>query len=436
MAEARPDGRREGSIEQRGGSLRVVVFAGYDPVTGRRAYKRATINGTDDAAWRKARNKRTELRADVLRQRRASSSVKFDHCIDEWFSKSDLEDSTRNSYGGYIKRVIKPTLGHVAVNRLDANDLESLYAELRRCRTRCDGKPFIEKHRVDGGHDCVMAKCEHHECDPMAPSTVRQIHSIISSALDAAMRWGWIDTNPAKIAKRPKQEPPQPKPPSAADAARIVDKAFDLSPDWGTLVWLVMTTGMRRAEVAGLRWFNVKLDEEVIEIRNSYVEINGSGKVKSTKTHQMRRVALDSETVALLRAHKNWSEAELAKVDVDLEEHMFVFMGDRKYDPETRKYGAPKDPTQPYSPDAISRRYKRMAGKLGIETHIHALRHFSATELLTAGVDLRTVAGRLGHGGGGATTLRVYAAWVAASDRKAAEILGSRLPKRSRSGDS
>jgi integrase len=141
-------------------------------------------------------------------------------------------------------------------------------------------------------------------------------------------------------------------------------------------------------------------------------------------------VALDSETVALLRTHKSWSGEELAKIDVELTDEMYVFMSDRKFDTVTRKYGRPKDATQPYSPDSISRRYKRMAEKLGIDTHIHALRHFSATELLTAGVDLRTVAGRLGHGGGGATTLRVYAAWVAASDRKAAEILGSRLPKR------
>lgn len=71
-----------------------------------------------------------------------------------------------------------------------------------------------------------------------------------------------------------------------------------------------------------------------------------------------------------------------------------------------------------------------MVSRLGIKTHLHALRHYSATELLTAGVDLPTVAGRLGHGGGGATTLKVYAAWVAASDRKAAEIPGSRMPKR------
>ena len=90
------------------------------------------------------------------------------------------------------------------------------------------------------------------------------------------------------------------------------------------------------------------------------------------------------------------------------------------------------DHSKPYSPHAVSSRCRDMAERLGIDTHIHALRHYSATELLTAGVDLRTVAGRLGHGGGGATTLRVYAAWVAASDRKAAEILGSRMPKRPR----
>jgi integrase len=70
-----------------------------------------------------------------------------------------------------------------------------------------------------------------------------------------------------------------------------------------------------------------------------------------------------------------------------------------------------------------------MCAALGIDSHLHALRHYSATELLTAGVDVRTVAGRLGHGGGGATTLRVYAAFVDEADRRAAEILGSRMKR-------
>ena len=104
---------------------------------------------------------------------------------------------------------------------------------------------------------------------------------------------------------------------------------------------------------------------------------------------------------------------------MELTEDMYVFSGARKF-----------EPTSPCSPHSVSSRYRNLAQRLGIDTHIHALRHYSATELLTAGVDLRTVAGRLGHGGGGATTLRVYAAWVAATDRKAAEILGARMPKR------
>jgi len=52
-----------------------------------------------------------------------------------------------------------------------------------------------------------------------------------------------------------------------------------------------------------------------------------------------------------------------------------------------------------------------MATKLKLRsTRLHSLRHYSATELVAAGVDLRTVAGRLGHGSSGATTLKVYAA--------------------------
>ena len=68
--------------------------------------------------------------------------------------------------------------------------------------------------------------------------------------------------------------------------------------------------------------------------------------------------------------------------------------------------------------------------KLDIATVLKELRHYSATELLTAGVDLRTVAGRLGHGDG-TTTLRHYAAWVASADQAAAATAGARMPLRS-----
>jgi hypothetical protein len=63
----------------------------------------------------------------------------------------------------------------------------------------------------------------------------------------------------------------------------------------------------------------------------------------------------------------------------------------------------------------------------GQDTTLHSLRHYNATELIAAGVDIRTVAGRLGHGGGGTTTLRVYAAWVSEAEQRAATALPCRV---------
>ena len=60
--------------------------------------------------------------------------------------------------------------------------------------------------------------------------------------------------------------------------------------------------------------------------------------------------------------------------------------------------------------------------------HLHQLQHYSATELIAAGVDVRTVAGRLGHSGGGTTNLKVYSAWRSEADQRAASSLGMRMP--------
>jgi integrase len=253
----------------------------------------------------------------------------------------------------------------------------------------------------------------------MAASTVRQVHSIISGALTAAVRWDWISANPARIAQKPRAKAPEPDPPTPAEAARLLDAAFAMDEDRGTLVWLVMTTGIRRGEVCALRWRDVDLNAETLEIHRNYVLHKGVGREKDTKTHQMRRIALDSETVALLRDHRERLRMQVEELGGELTDETYVFGGTHSPD-----HGVP------YSPHAVSSRYSSMAERLGIDMHIHALRHYSATELLTAGVDLRTVAGRLGHGGGGSTTLRAYAAWVAPSDRKVAELLRSRLPRR------
>ncbi len=179
-----------------------------------------------------------------------------------------------------------------------------------------------------------------------------------------------------------------------------------------------MTTGARRGELCALRWHHLDLAAGVLTLRRSaYLDENGELREKDTKTHQQRRVALAPETIEVLRELHDRYVERLAQLDADADPADYVFS------PEV-------DNSRGYRPDTITQRYGRLTARLGITSHIHALRHYSATELINAGVDVRTVAGRLGHGGGGTTTLRVYAAWLSESDQRAAGTLAARMPPR------
>ena len=74
---------------------------------------------------------------------------------------------------------------------------------------------------------------------------------------------------------------------------------------------------------------------------------------------------------------------------------------------------------QPWNPDTMTHRYERYAARVGIPSSLKELRHYSATQLLSNGVNLRTVAGRLGHAEG-STTLRFYAQFARPADQAAA----------------
>ncbi|HZA19020.1 MAG TPA: tyrosine-type recombinase/integrase [Pseudonocardiaceae bacterium] len=183
------------------------------------------------------------------------------------------------------------------------------------------------------------------------------------------------------------------------------------------MVWLAMTSGARRGELCALRWKYVDLVNGVLTLRRSIAQNGAETEEKDTKTHQRRHVTLDPETISVLIDHRNRCESRTANLGITLDQEAFVFSN------------APDGSTH-LLPASVTQRYRRMAERAGIDTHLHNLRHYSATELIAAGVDVRTVAGRLGHSGGGTTTLRVYAAWVAEADQRAAAGLTSRLPSR------
>jgi len=82
------------------------------------------------------------------------------------------------------------------------------------------------------------------------------------------------------------------------------------------------------------------------------------------------------------------------------------------------------DGSAPSRPDSATRSFRSLCKRASVEgVRLHDLRHYVATRLLTAGIDVRTVAGRLGHRNP-STTLNVYSHFVPESDQDAADTLG------------
>jgi integrase len=419
-----PRRRPRGHIQQRAnGTFRVHVYAGVDPITKRPRYLTET-----HATAAEAEQARTRLLARLDERRAPTTNATVGYLLDRWLEVAELEVSTRDGYEGYIRRYIRPLLGALPLRKLTVDALDRFYAHLRARGGRCQrcvrrvraGLPPLRageryRPRPDAAElvhapDCARGL-------PLAPSSVRQVHFILRAALNAAVRWGWLPSSPAELARPPKFGHYDPHPPSPDQVARLVNAAWQRDPDFGAFLWLAMTTGARRGELCALRLAHVRFDERDLLIERSRYQRGRLRGEKDTKTHQSRRIALDDATAAILEELIDHHRAEAAALGAELAGDAYLFSSD----PQCR---------EPWQPDQVTQRFRRLARRVGVATTLHSFgRHYSATRLLAAGVDLRTVAGRLGHGGGGATTLRVYAAWVSASDQRAAEVLGASLPR-------
>jgi len=175
---------------------------------------------------------------------------------------ADLEVSTREAHEGYIRRTIGPVLGEVKIRQLGADSLDALYTALKKCSRLCGRLPRAE-HYADGEHACDQrcgplrdhrttrphlcdTRCRPHACRPMKPATILRIHSIISSALDLAVRYEWAERNVAKNARPPHPRKREPDPPTPEQAARLLNLVWAEDEEFGLYLWTAITTGARR----------------------------------------------------------------------------------------------------------------------------------------------------------------------------------------------
>jgi integrase len=247
----------------------------------------------------------------------------------------------------------------------------------------------------------------------MKPATILRIHSIISSALDLAVRYEWAEHNVAKNARPPHPRKREPDPPTPELAARLLNLVWAADEEFGLYLWTAITTGARRGEVSALRENRFDFGRQQVRVSANYIVKQGNRIEKVPKDGEGRVLSLDLLTCELLRERFQRRRAEARALGVEVPEDAFAFSPD----PVGRT---------PWNPDTMTHRYRRYARRVGITSSLKELRHYSATQLLAAGTDLNTVAGRLGHAEG-STTLKFYAQFTRPADQRAAAVIPLQL---------
>ena len=186
--------RQRGEIETLpSGSLRVRVYAGIDPLSGKKHHLVEVIPAGKDAA-KLAEKARTRLLNQVDEKRSPRTKATVAQLMERYLKLLQIEDTTRAGYERLVRLHIGPLLGHLGVGRIDGETLDSFYRELRRCRTHCNGRRF-EEHYTVGEHTCNK-RCGPHRCRPLSSSSVRQVHNLLNGAFTRAVRWRWVGSNP------------------------------------------------------------------------------------------------------------------------------------------------------------------------------------------------------------------------------------------------
>jgi len=166
-----------------------------------------------------------------------------------------------------------------------------------------------------------------------------------------------------------------------------------------------------------LHWCDVDLDNGEVHVHRALAPVERDPKQvleKGTKTHANARLAIDEETVAVLRRFRAQAVEAAFACGAVLDDDTYVFS------PEP-------DRCEPWHPDHFGKQWERLRKKLGMERiRLHDWRHFHGTELAAAGVPMTVVRDRLRHSN--LRTTSMYAHSRRALDRDAADAIGRALP--------
>ena len=356
-------------------SYTIRVYRGYDRSGNRlkpftTSYK-PPKDLTPRQAEKEAQRFADKFETECLRYGEANSSLRLSDFIPRYLevTQSTLSPTTHKYYQRIINDLILPSLGHLKLKDINPSHVQQFIQQLSACpKTRRNGKPY------DSG-------------ETLSPSSIRRYLTVLQSILKQAVKQGLISDSPANVERLtlPKAQVPKIEIFTKQEAAQILAALEHEDLQFQTLIQLAIFTGARRGELTALKFSDIDFEQRKITIERSAYKITGQPlATKPPKDYETRTVTINESCCQLLKMLKREKLAESQRVGSAWCGEDWVFT---QWNGEMMNLMTP------------TKQFSKFLKKNGLKHRkFHSLRHTSATLLLYAGVNIKQVQGRLGHG--------------------------------------
>jgi integrase len=352
--------------------------------TGERQTRYVTFHG----GKREAQKKLTELLDQVNKGSFIDpSKTTLAEFLDRWegWAATQVSAKTLERYKELLKHHVRPRLGARLIQKLRTVDFAELYGALQAPKPEGAG---------------------------LAARTVGHVHRLLHRVFGHAVKWSLIGANPISAAEPPRVQRTEIEI-LAPDQIKAVLDALRDRPLYPVAV-IGLATGMRRGEIAALRWADIDFDAGRVRVERSLEQTNAGLSFKPPKTKAGRRtISIPASIVAELRDH--WRRQQ--------EQRLAFGLG--KANNDDLVFARPDATAWP--PDSLTADWARTVRILKLpKVTLHALRHTHVSQLIAAGLDVVTVSRRIGHANP-TVTLNVYAHLFGNTDERAADAVETAL---------
>lgn len=371
MANITPRRNKGGEIT----SYTIRVYHGYDSsgkrlkpfTTSYKPEKGMTAKQAEKAAQKFADN----FEEECLRFGEANSSMRLSDFVPKYLeiAKQMLSPATFEFYKMKIDSLILPALGHLRLKDINPSHIQKFVNQLAT----------MPKENRSG--------LPNEKGETLSPSTTRRYLTVLQSIFKQAVKLGLISDSPARSERLtlPKAQAPKVEIFTKQEAAQMLAALESEDLQFQTLVQLAIFTGARRGELTALKFSDVDFEQRKITIERAAYKIKGQPlATKPPKDYETRTVTINESCVELLKMLKAEKLEQVQRIGSKWNEGDWVF---------TQWNGVMMNPMTP------TKQFSKFLEKNGLKHRkFHSLRHTSATLLLYAGVNIKQVQGRLGHG--------------------------------------